>query len=131
MQNIYRSTVKISYSRTNFISKIIYSHNRKLTDESYMENNRTHTLHCNCKNKEEYLTGARCNSENVVKQVNIFLIENSINEKVYTGISTGNWKQRLHNHRHSFINPLLTNQITLSRWFWNLKEHGPNSQIKW
>ena len=43
--------------------------------------------------KKECPVGGRCNSENVVYQVNIFPMENSKEEKVYTGISAGYWKE--------------------------------------
>ena len=43
-------------------------------------------------------------------------------ERVYIGISTGNWKQRLYNHKHSFSNPRLKNPIALSKYFWSLKD---------
>ena len=37
-----------------------------------------------------------CNSEKVVNQANTFLMENSKEEKAYSGISAGNWKQRVY-----------------------------------
>ena len=64
--------------------------------------------------------GGMCNSEKVVYQANILPMEN--NEKVYIGISAGNRKQRFYNHKHSFSNPLLRNQTTLSRWFGILRD---------
>ena len=85
-----RNALRIIYSRTNNISKIIYNHNRKLIDESYLENKRTHILKGNCINKKEISMGGRCNSENVIYQVNIFPLENRYDEKVYIGISAGN-----------------------------------------
>ena len=33
-------------------------------------------------------------------------------------------------HRHSFTNPLIRNQTTLSKLFWNLKERQLTSHIK-
>ena len=75
-----------------------------------MDNKRMHRLHCNCR-KKECSIGGRCNFENVVCQANIFPMENS------HGISAGNWKQCLYNHRHHFTNPLFRNQTVLSKCF--------------
>ena len=51
-------------------------------------------------------------------------------ERVYTGISTDNWKQRIHNHWYSFTNPRLRNQTAPSKYFWGLKEIWLTAQIK-
>ena len=56
---------------------------------------------------------------------------NNGGERVYIGISAGNWKQGLYNHRHSFSNPWLRNQTALSKYFWNLKDQELTPQIKW
>ena len=52
-------------------------------------------------------------------------------EKVYIGISAGNWKWTVNNHRHSFSNPLLRNQIALLMWFSSLRERDLTPLIKW
>ena len=70
-----------------------------------------------------YLSG-RCNS-NVVYQACISPMEhNNDGDRVYIGISALNWKQRRHNHRHSFSNQRLRNQTALSKYFWNHKDQG-------
>ena len=68
-----------------------------------------------------------CNSE----KATIFPTENSKEENLYIGISAGNWKQRFYNHRHSFWNPLLRNQTSLSRRFGSLRVKSLTPQIKW
>ena len=76
--------------------------------------------------------GGRCNSRNVVYQEYISPMEHDNDrERIYIGISAGSWKQRLYYHRHSFSNPQLKNQTALSKYFWNLKDLGLTSQIKW
>ena len=72
----------------------------------------------------------RCNSENVLYQASIFPMENRSYARVYVVFSAGNWKQRLYDNRHSFINPLLKNQTVLSKYFLRLKESG-RTEIKW
>ena len=51
-------------------------------------------------------------------------MHNGDGERVYIGISAGNWKQRLYNHRHPFSNPPLKNRTALSKYFWS-------PQVKW
>ena len=70
---------------------------------------------CNCRVKEDCPVGGSCNSEKVVYQAIIFPLENKKEEKVYFGISAGNWKQRFYSHKHSFTNPSLRNQTALSK----------------
>ena len=86
----------------------------------------------NFKSKEECPLGGRCNSRNVVYHACISPIEHKGDgERVYIGISVGNWKQRCYNHRHSFSNPKLRYQTTLSKYFWVLKDQGLSPQINW
>ena len=56
---------------------------------------------------------------------------NNDEERFYMDISAGNWKQGLNNYRFSFTNLRLRNQTALSKYFWNLKDSGLTSQIKW
>ena len=51
-------------------------------------------------------------------------MEHNDGERIYIGISAGNWKQRLYNHRHSFSNPWLRNKTALFKYFWSLKNQG-------
>ena len=74
----------------------------------------------------------RCTTRNVVYQACISpMKQQKDGERVYMGISTGNWKQRWYSHRHSFSNPKLRYQTALSKYFWGLKDQGLSPQIKW
>ena len=53
MKKFNRNTVKISYSCTNNIYKIIYNHNRKLLDKSHMDDKRAQILLCDLKKKRK------------------------------------------------------------------------------
>ena len=76
--------------------------------------------------------GGRCNSRKNVYQSCISPMEhNSDGERVYIGISAGNWKRRCYNHRHSFSSPRLRNQAAQSKYFWHLKDQGLTPQLKW
>ena len=118
----YRNTVKMSYSCTNNMHSILNKHNRRLLDELNRNSEGPDKVSCNSRRKEECLLGGWCNSKKVIYQVWISSMEcNTVEAKVYIGISTGNWKQGLYNDRYSFFNSRLRNQATLSRYFWNLR----------
>ena len=75
--------------------------------------------------------GGSCNSENIDTKLIFSSNESKFEEKVCIGISTGNWKQKLYNHRHSFTDLFLRNQTVLWRYYWSFKESRLTSQIKW
>ena len=126
------NTVKISYSCTKNMYNILNNHNRRLLDKLIINVGRPDVATCNCRSKGECSLGRHCNLRNIVYQACISPMEcNNDGERVYIGISARNWKQRLYNHRHSFSDPWLKNQIALSKYFWNLKDQGLTPQIKW
>ena len=109
------NTIKISYSCTKNMYNILSNHNRRLQNELITRDRNSDVGSCNCRSKEECPLGGRCNPRNVVYQACLSPIEHKRDgERVYVGISAGNWKQRLYNHRHSFSNPKLRYQTALS-----------------
>ena len=88
---------------TNDISKIMYNHYRKIIDKSHFTDKQTHTSLCNCRIIEEWPMCGKYNSENIVYQANIFIMESNNDQKVYTGRSTFNYKQRSYNHKPFFL----------------------------
>ena len=94
----------ISYSCTKNMHIILNNHKTRLLDELNRNSGGPDVASCNSRSKGVCLDG-QCNSKNVVYQVCISPMEhNKDGERVYTGISAGNWKQSLYNHRHSFSN---------------------------
>ena len=91
----YRNTVKMSYSCTKNISNILSKHNRKLLNELIARDRNPDLASCNYRSKEECPLSGRCNSRNVVYKACISPLEHKKDgERVYIGISAGNWKQR-------------------------------------
>ena len=127
-----RNTVKISHSCTKNMYNILSNHNRRLLNELTTRDRNPNGESCNCRNKEECPLGGRCTTRNVVYQACISPMEQQRDgERIYIGISAGNWKQRWYSHRHSFSNPKLRYQTALSKYFWGLKDQGLSPQIKW
>ena len=124
--------MKVSYSCTKNMYNILNNHNRRLLNELITRDRNPNVESCNCRNREECPLGGRCPTRNVVYQACISPMEQQKNgERVYIGISAGNWKQRWYSHRHSFSNPKLRYQTALSKYFWGLKDQGLSPQIKW
>ena len=89
------NTVKISYSCTKNMYNIISNHNKMLLNELITRDRNPDAESCNCRNKEECPLGRCCNSRNVVYQACIAPMKQQRDgERVYRGISAGNWKQR-------------------------------------
>ena len=111
---------------------IVNNHNRRLLNELNRNNGGPDEVFCNCRRKGVCPLGRWCNSKNVVYQACISPCEyNDDGERVYIGISAGNWNQGLYNHKCSFSNLRLRNQTALSKYFRNLKDQGLTLQIKW
>ena len=105
----------------------------KITSKLKRENKKGNNSSCNCRNKEECPLGGKCNVENIVYQINIPRKEDKLNSKAYIGISSLNWKLSHYNNRQSFNNPLLKNQIPLSKYNGKRKEKtrvNPNNELE-
>ena len=126
-----RKTIKISYFCTNSLYKIINNHNKNLIEKSCVDKQSLRKPLCNCRVREECPVGSKCNSKNVLYKAPIFPMENGKDIKIYFRITTGNWKQRLYSHWHSFSNPFLRNQTARSKWFWRLKDNGLIPLVRW
>ena len=112
-----RNTVKMSYSCTNNMHSILNNHNKRLLDELNRNSGGPDEVSCNYRRKGVCPLGGRCNTKNVVYQACISHMEhNNDGERVYIGISAGNWKQGLYNYRHSFSYPWLRNQTAQSKY---------------
>ena len=78
---INKNDIKISYSWTNNISKIINNHNKKLINKLDWNNNDKLKHSCNCKIKNECPQGNKYNLHNIIYQAKISTKENDTNEK--------------------------------------------------
>ena len=64
-------------------------------DKSLIDNQRTNKLLCNCRNKEYFPIEGTLNSEKIVYQTIIFLVENCDEERDYIRIWAKIWKEVL------------------------------------
>ena len=119
-----RNHVKISYSCTENMKSIINSHNKKVTTQ-----NTAIKPPCNCRSKEECPLVGQCRVENIIYEC---VASTSVNEdKAYLGTAE-EFKQRFYNHKKSFKNKWYSNETTLSKYFWDIKEkYNEIPSLKW
>ena len=103
---------------------------RRLLDELNWNCGRPDVKSGNFKTKGECSLDGWCNSKKDIYQACISPMEyDNDGERVYMGISAGNWKQRLCNH--PFSKPQFKTHTVLSKYFWYLKDQGLTLHIKW
>lgn len=109
--------------------KIIDSHNKYILNKFNGVN--CMDPPCNCRNSNLCPVKGKCRASNVIYQASNYPKENSLNHHIYTGISAGEWKQRLYNYGHSSSNPRLKHQTAFSKRFRGLREKDLKLQIGW
>ena len=104
-----RNTIKLSYSCTKNMGRIIKSHNKKITTTKTTEN-----LDCNCRSKQNCPMDGKCRSSNVIYKC-ISSVPNKP-DKVYIGLTEGEWKKYIHaTKKHA-------KSTALSTYVWEIKE---------
>ena len=117
--------MKVGYSCTENISRIISSRNKKL-----IKNKAPNTKPYNCRNKSTCPLNGQCQSQDIIYKCTV---STSINpDKVYLGTAEGDFKKRYYNHTKSFCIKRYINETSLSKHIWEIKEkHQENSSLKW
>ena len=120
---INKNNVKLSYSTTKNMKRILQNHNSKILKSDETENQKT----CSCPKtkKDKCPMQNKCLSKNIVYKATV---ESSGN--FYIGITENEFKKRLAKHKHSFKHVSDKNSTTLSQHVWDIKEN-PEPNIKW
>ena len=118
-----RNCVKVSYSGTPNMEKIISSKNSKTLRQNNQESKT-----CSCTKDKECPLGGKCLTNNLVYQATIEVPNKQ--PKTYIGQTSTNFKARLATHTHSF-KQTEENQTALSHYHWELKNKGLNPKITW
>ena len=117
-----RNTVKVSYSCTPSMEKVISKKNHKiLSPPKPLERL------CNCGQKICPLQG-QCLAKNIIYEATVTKEDHSQNR--YTGLCSTTFKKRLAVHNHSFKSRT-DNQTALSKFIWNLKDKNIKYKISW
>ena len=123
-----RNSVKVSYSCTKNIKKIINSHNQKVLSQKDVN---SVDKECNCVHKEKCPLNGKCLIQNIVYGATITSNEPNYKEKLYLGISEAPFKKRFANHKKSFNAAKYENETELSKEYWKIKKTNFIPQLKW
>ena len=115
-----RNTVKVSYSFTQNMSRIIKSHNKIVINKGVRE-----LKSCNCRVKSECPLNGQCQVTDIIYKCTVLSPDKP--NKVYLGTAEGDFRKRFYNHRKSFNNEGSANDTTLSKYIWELKETSNSS----
>ena len=118
-----RNTIKISYSCTKNMDRVINAHNSKIKykQQSYEEK-------CNCRNKQDCPLPEKCTSNNLIYEAKVATTHET---KYYIGLTSTTFKSRYNNHKASFTDNRKKNNTELSKYIWKLKEDGTSYTITW
>ena len=116
--------MKVSYSCTENISNIISSRNKRL-----IKNNAPNTKPCNCRTKSTWPLNGQVSNSGRNLQITVLTSVNP--DKVYLGTAEGDFRKCYYNHVKFFRNKRYTNDASLSRYIWVIKEHQEKPSLKW
>ena len=120
-----RNTVKVSYSCTENIEKIIKSHNTKITTNKQLE-----PANCNCRVKENCPIEGNCRQKSVIYKCTVTAPNEP--QQVYIGLTEGEIKNRISTHKSTFRAEKYADKTTLAQYVWKLKKkHNVVPTITW
>ena len=121
-----RNTIKVSYSCVDNVSQIIKQHNKNVSNK---KENQTNS--CNCWSNKKCPLNVNCEVHNVICKCNVSATQ-IFKQHIYLGITEGNWKERLYNHKQSFKGKKYKNNTKLSCYLWDLNEnHNQIPKLTW
>ena len=138
---INKNNVKIGYSCTENIGRIIQNHNISVKNKNLKNKNKNlknksnnkknNEKMCSCHKKEECVLQNKCMSKEIVYKARIYSKEEPNIIKIYYGITKPEFKARLANHTISFKNENRSLDTELSKEMWRLKRVSKTPQITW
>ena len=127
---INRSTVKISYSTMPNIASIISKHNKKMLNKQPEPTEGAEIRTCNCNSRDTCPQNNNCLQKSVIYQAEV---KHGNNRATYIGLTGGEFKTRLYQHRHDFKTRSRENATKLSKYVWEQADKGIDvrDKIKW
>ena len=115
----------MSYSCTENLSPIIRSHNNNMANGKKPTNAK-----CNRRTKSVCPLDGNCQQNDVIYKC---IVSTSVNpETVYFGTAEEQFKKRYYNHNKSFKHRSYANEITLSKYIWEIKDkYNEMPSLKW
>ena len=122
-----RKTIKISYSCTPNMNKIISNHNAKILMEKE-ENSETNKCNCKTDDKPNCPLRGNCVQETVIYKATV---STDTDVKTYIGSTEGSFKKRFYNHRTDFKKESNRSNTALASYVWDCKDRNITTSIKW
>ena len=123
-----RNTLKVGYSVTDSVDKIIKNHNNKIIREA--SNRGTKIRTCDCR-KEPCVVNNKCLKEEVIYLAQIYTRTDLKDSRYYVGLASTSFKARKRNHDSSFKDIEKRYNTALSNQYWKLIEESKKPKIKW
>ena len=121
---INKNNVKLSYSTTKNMKRIVQNHNQMILKNTIEEEN-LHNCSCPKTKKDQCPLQNRCLEKCIVYKATV-----TKSNKFYIGITESEFKKRLANHKHSFRHESAKQSTTLSQHIWDIQDN-PEPDIKW
>ena len=122
---INRQTVKIGYSTTHNMQRIISGKNSKI-----LRPNKPLEKPCNCRDRSSCPLEGKCQEKNVIYKAT--LEQKDGLSKTYIGNTSTSFKKRHAVHLHSFIYPEKTNiQTSLSNYIHEIENQNIEFNLSW
>ena len=126
-----RNNVKISYSCMPNLKSKINQHNKKILQKHVDEAEPDAPRKCNCPRNTECPLQNACLDKDILYTAELSSNIPNYGKKVYKGICSTTFKERLANHKKAFKNVTYENNTELSKEVWNIKRKGGEYVIKW
>ena len=120
-----RKNVKVSYSCTDNMHRIISKHNSKLLSPQPV----TEEKSCNCSRNTTCPLQGNCLTRCVIYKATVTAEDSPT--KCYFGLTEGTFKARYTQHQHSFRNENRKTATALSAYIWTLKEKNITHHVSW
>ena len=123
--------MKISYSCMPNMKSKINQHNKKILRKRVSEAESKTPKRCNCPRNVECPLEKACLDKDILYTAKLSSNLPNYGKKVYKGICSTTFKERLANHKKAFKNEIYANDTELSKEVWKIKRSGGQYSIKW
>ena len=126
-----RNTLKVSYSCLPSIKAKINQHNKKLLEKDPIEVSSISARMCNCPKDTECPLNKFCLDKDVFYTGELTSNLNNYRTRIYKGICSTTFKERLGNHRKAFKHEKYKADSEISKEIWRIKRKGGEYHVKW
>lgn len=127
-----KNTVKVSYSCLPSVKAKVNQHNKKILQKDSGETRNNETVKtCSCPRNTECPLNNSCYEKDILYSAELNSNLPNYGAKVYKGICSTTFKERLGNHKKAFNHEEYEQESELSKEVWKIKREGGEFHIKW